>query len=816
MAKSLPTQARVVIIGGGIIGCSVAYHLAKLGWSDTILLERRQLTCGTTWHAAGLVNSMRGTENATKLAKYTIDLFRGLEEETGQPTGLKTVGTIQIASDEARLEEMRRSCDLAARFGIPTRELSPGEIKEMWPLANVDDIIQGFFFPEDGRVNPTDTATALAKGARSGGAQIFENVTVNDVIIKDKRVVGVDTDQGVVNCDIVVNCTGMWARDFAAKSGVKVPLQAAEHYYLITEEMEGVHGKLPVMRDPARYSYYREETGKLMIGYFEPKGRAWGLDGIPKDFCFDELEGDMEAMLPIIEGSMKRVPASENAGIKLFFCGPESFTPDRSYVMGHAPTVENYYVAAGFNSLGILSSGGAGMVMAHQIVNGHPPMDIFDVDIRRCHDFQVNPNYLRDRTVETLGLPYREHWPFLQRETARNVKKSVLHDRIAAQGACFGETAGWERPNWYAPKGVTPEYKYSYGRQNWFEYSAEEHRAVRENVGLFDQSSFSKFLVQGKDATRVLNRIATSDVDVPVGKVVYTQFLNEQGRIEADPTITRLSEDSYMVLTGPVTYTHVFYWIKNNIPDDAHCFITDLTDAMGFLNIQGPNARALLNTVTDADLSSEAFPFGTMQEIHIGYQTVKALRLTYMGELGWELYIPTPFMQPVYDTLVDAGKKFDLRHCGYHALQSLRMEKAYREWGHDISTDENSYEAGLGFALDFKKDGGFIGRDKALEYKEQKPRNKRLVQFLLNDPEPMLYHDELIVIDGEINSHIHSAMYGHTLGGSVALGYVHHEEGVTADWLASRKVEIRVAGRDYPATASLKALYDPKNERVKV
>ncbi len=815
MSKSLPGSARVVIVGGGIIGCSIAYHLAKYGVSDVVLLERKKLTCGTTWHAAGLLTTLRHSENATKLAKYTLDLFKTLEEETGQATGVLNTGSIQIASDEVRLEEMRRGCAMADCFGVTNREIAPEEINEHWPLADTSDTIAGFYFPDDARTNPTDTTMALAKGARSGDVQIFEDIGVTDVIVEDGKVAGVDTDQGRITADIVVNCTGMWAREFAEKSGVVVPLHAAEHYYLITENMDGMRPELPILRDPGNAAYYREETGKLMLGLFEPIAAAWGEEGIPSDFSFDELPPDWDRMLPYIEKAMKRIPAMENAGIKLLFCGPESFTPDHNYLMGEAPNIKNYFVAAGFNSLGILSSGGAGMIMANWIMNGHPPMDVFDADLRRTHAFQRNPKFLKDRVTESLGLGYQYHWPFRQYESARNVKKLVLHDRVAAAGACFGESAGWERPNWYAPKGVEPKYEYSFKRQNWFDYNAEEHRAVRENVGIFEQSSFSKFLVQGRDAEGSLNWICTNNVGVPIGKAVYTQFLNVRGGIEADLTVTRMAEDAFLVVTAPFTHMHVFHWIKDNIPANANCTIADITGAYGMLNIQGPNSRALINALSDADLSNEAFPFGTMRDINIGYQTVKALRITYMGELGWELYVPTEFLFPVYDALVEKGKNLNLRHCGYHTLNSLRIEKAYREWAHDIGADDTPLEAGLGFASDFEKPGGFLGKAALLEQKQQKPLTKRLVQFLLEDPEPLLYHDEPILVDGEINGITTSAMYGHTLGGAVAMGYLTNKDGVTADWIAGRQIEIRIGADKYAAKASLKPMYDPKSERVK-
>ncbi|KTE24064.1 MULTISPECIES: FAD-dependent oxidoreductase [unclassified Sphingopyxis] len=816
MTPSIPRRAKVVIVGGGVIGCSIAYHLTKLGWQDVVLLERKQLTCGTTWHAAGLLTTLRSTENATKLAKYTQDLYAKLEEETGLSTGIMRVGSLQIASDYERLEEMRRGCAMAGIFGVESREVTPAQVQELWPLADVSDILAGFYFPTDGRTNPTDTTMSLAKGARMGGAKIVEGVKVLDVVKRGDRVVAVTTDAGDIEADYVVNCTGMWAREFGLRAGVNIPLQAAEHYYLITESLEGMHANLPILRDPGNVAYYREETGKLMLGLFEPVAAVWGEKGIPEEFCFDELPPDWERVTPYLEKAMSRVPSMTNVGVRILFNGPESFTPDHNYLMGRAPGLQNYYVAAGFNSLGILSGGGAGMVLAHWIVNGHPPMDVFDSDIRRVHDFQGNAKYLQDRTVESLGIGYQHHWPFRQWETARDVKKLVLHDRVAAAGACFGESAGWERPNWYAPAGVRPQYEYTFKRQNWFEYNAQEHRAVREKVGLFEQSSFSKFLVQGKDAEKVLNKISANNVAVIAGKAVYTQFLNERGGIEADLTITRLGAEEYLVVTAAFTHSHVLAWIREHIPDNAHCSIADITGAYGMLNLQGPLSRDLLSKLTDSDLSLEAFPFGTMQDIEIGYQKIKALRITYVGELGWELYVPTEYLLPVYDKLIDAGQAFELKHCGYHALNSLRIEKAYREWAHDIGADDTPIEAGLGFACDFKKAEGFVGREALLRQKELGVPSKRLVQFLLKDPEPLLYHAEPIVVNGEANGFTSSAMYGHTLGGSVAMGYLYRQDGVTQDWLDSADIKINVAGQLVSATASLKPLYDPSSSRIRV
>lgn len=815
-AKKLPGQARVVIIGGGVIGCSIAYHLTKLGWQDVALLERKQLTSGTTWHAAGLLTTLRDTETQTRLAKYTQDLYRRLEAETGQATGLIQCGSIQLAKTADKAIEMRRGCAIARCFGVESHEIGVEEVKTLWPLADVSDLNAAFHFPNDGRVNPADVTQALAKGARMGGVQIFEHTKVTGIRSQSGRVTGVETDQGTITAEYVVNCAGMWARQVGQLAGVNVPLQAAEHYYLISEPIAGVHQMLPILRDPGNAAYIREEAGKIMLGFFEPVARPWGMQGIPENFCFDELQPDWERMEPYIERGMKRVPALMDAGIQLFFCGPESFTPDHNYLMGEAPNLQNFFVAAGFNSLGILSGGGAGLVMSHWLVDGHPPMDVWDANIRRAHAWQNNDRYLGDRIVESLGLGYQDHWPFRQWSTARGVKKSILHDRLAAAGACFGESAGWERPNWYAQPGERAVYEYGWGRQNWFHANAREHRAVRETVGVFEQSSFSKLLVQGRDALNVLNRLATANIDVAVGRALYTQFLNARGGIEADLTITRLADQQFLVVTAAFTQTHVESWIRNHTPADSFCLVTDITDGYAMLNLQGPNSRALLASLTSADLSNEGFPFGTLKDIQIGYQTLKALRITYAGELGWELYIPTAFALPVYDALVAAGKDFGLAHCGYHTLNSVRIEKAYREWAHDITPTDTPFEAGLAFTCDWDKPGGFIGRDALLAQRERGPLKRRLVQFLLQDPEPLLYHAEPIYRDGLLNGYTSSAMYGHTLGGAVALGYLNHDAGVDADFVNSGRYEIEIGNRRYPAKASLTPLYDSKNLRSRV
>jgi glycine cleavage system aminomethyltransferase T/glycine/D-amino acid oxidase-like deaminating enzyme len=810
----LPSHARVVVIGGGVAGCSVAYHLAKLGWTDVVLLERKQVTSGTTWHAAGLITTLRESESHTKLAKYTLDLYRSLEAETGQATGIIDTGSIQIAHTPDKACEMRRGFHLAQSFGVEAYEISAAEVKKMWPLADVSDVVAAFYFPNDARLNPTDVTQALAKGARNRGVRIFENVKITGIRTVHGQVTGVATTAGDIQVGVVVNCAGIWARSVGRMAGVNVPLQAAEHYYLISEPVKGVHPKLPILRDPGRSSYVREEAGKIMVGILEKRARPWGVNGIPDDFCFTDIPPNWDHVLPYIEHAMKRVPVLLDTGIKLLFCGPESFTPDRNYLMGEAPNLRGFFVAAGFNGYGLLSGGGVGSVMAQWIVDGQPRMG-WSVSLRRALPWHDNDRYLADRIVESLGIGYQDHWPFRQWTTARGVKKSVFHDRLAAAGACFGETAGWECANWFATPGQVPEYQYSWGRQNWFDNNAAEHRAVRERVGIFEQSSFVKLLVQGRDAATVMNRIATTDVDVSCGRCVYTQFLNERGGIEADLTVTRLAVDRFLVITTAITQTHVESWIRDHIPEDARCVVTDLTDAYAVLNIQGPSSRALLQSISQDDFSNQGFPFATAREVRIGYQTALAIRLTYVGELGWELYIPTPFALPVYDALIAAGPAHGLSHCGSHTINSLRIEKAYRSWSHDIGPDNSPFEAGLAFTCAWEKSGGFIGREALVAQRQAGPPRRRLVQFLLEDAEALAYHNEPIYRDGKRTGLVTTAMYGHTLGGTVALGYVSAADGVTPEYVLGGRYEIELSDRRVSARASLMPFYDPKNRRTR-
>jgi 4-methylaminobutanoate oxidase (formaldehyde-forming) len=812
MTAALPSHAGIVIVGGGIVGCSLAYHLTKLGRRDVLLLERRQLTCGTTWHAAGLVGQLRATANLTRLAKYTAELFQGLEAETGVATGFTQRGSIAVADNAERWEELRRSASMARAFGLELELLGRDEIGRLWPLIETADLVGGLFIVKDGQTNPVDTAQALAKGARMGGATILEGVAVTGILTKDGRAVGVRTGQGDVAAEIVVNCGGMWGHEIGRLAGVTVPLHAAEHFYVVTDPVPGLTPRTPVLRDPDSANYFKEDAGKLLVGWFEPVAKPWGMDGIPEAFCFDQLPADLDHIEPQLEKAMHRVPALRETGIRVFFNGPESFTPDDRYLLGPAPELANFYVAAGFNSIGIQSSGGAGKVLAEWIVAGHPPMDLWDVDLRRMMPFQANRRYLRDRTVEGLGLLYAMHWPFRQVETARPARVSPLHDRLAARGACFGETAGWERPNWYAPPGVAPAYEYSYRRQNWFPHSAEEHRAVREAVGIFDQSSFGKFRVEGRDAASVMNRICANDVSGPPGRVVYTQLLNERGGIEADVTVTRLSERGFLVVTSAACQVRDFHWLRTHIPEEAHAVATDVTSAYAVLGVMGPGSRALLQRLTPEDLANEAFPFGASREIDLAYARVRASRVTYVGELGWELYVPAEFAAPVFDALTASG---EARLCGYHAMNSLRLECGYRHWGHDISDETTPLESGLGFAVAWEKPGGFIGREALLRRRGTVP-TRRLVAVMLEDPAPLLYHDEPLWRDGRLVGSTCSGMFGHTLGRAVGLAWVENPAGVGPAWLDSGRWEVEIACDRHPVRASLRSLYDPARKRVRI
>jgi glycine cleavage system aminomethyltransferase T/glycine/D-amino acid oxidase-like deaminating enzyme len=813
----LPDRTRAVVIGGGVIGTSVAYHLAHLGWRDVVLLERDRLTSGTTWHAAGLMVTFGSTsETSTELRKYTRDLYGRLEAETGQATGFKPVGFIEVAADADRLEEFRRVAAFNRYCGVDVDEISPDEVKRLFPLARVDDILAGFYVKGDGRVNPVDVTMALAQGARLKGARIIEGVAVTQVLHQLGRVTGVRTARGDIAAEVVVNCAGMWARQLGEGAGVTIPNQATEHYYLITEKIADLPPNLPVLEDPASHGYFREETGGLLVGLFEPVCAPWNVGRIPDEFSFGEIEPDWDRMGPYLEKAMSRVPVTMNAGIKKFFCGPESFTPDLKPIVGEAPELKGYFVAAGLNSIGILTGGGLGRVVANWIVDGDPGVDVTGFNIDRLHPYQMNPEYRRERTIESLGLVYKCHYPTMTPQTARGVKRSAIHEKLAATGAYFRDVSGWEGADWYAPAGHQAKVeKLSWGRQNWFPWWEAEHKAAREGVILMDMSFMSKFLVQGRDAGRVLNHISANNVDGVAGTITYTQWLNERGLLEADLTVTKLDEQRFFVVVTDTMHRHAETWMRRRIPDGANAIVTDVTSGYCQINIQGPQSRALLQTLTNADLSNAAFPFRTAREIDIGYARVLLIRITYVGELGYELYIPAEQAPHVYERLVAAGESFGLRHAGLKALASLRMEKGYRDYGHDIDNTDNAFETGLGMFVDFAKPGGFIGREAALKQKTAGPWRRRLAQVLVKDPEPMLFHAEVVLRNGRPVGYVRAGSYGHTLGGAVGLAMLEAGEPATPAWVSDGSWEIDIAGKRYPARVSLKPLYDPEMMRIK-
>jgi 4-methylaminobutanoate oxidase (formaldehyde-forming) len=759
---------------------------------------------------------MRSSSNMTKLAKYTQELYFDLEAETGVNTGIRRSGSISVALTEDRREELFRQAAMARAFGVEAEEITAKEVKERYAHINIDDVVAGVYIPKDGQGDPANVALAMAKGARQKGAKIGENVKVTGISSSDGRVTGVDWatddgDQGHIKADYVVNCAGMWGHEVGKMAGVNVPLHACEHFYIVTEPIKGLE-RLPVLRVPDECAYYKEDAGKYLLGCFEPLSKPWGMDGIPDDFCFDQLPEDFDHFEPILEMAINRVPMLADAGIHTFFNGPESFTPDDAYHLGQAPNLDNYYVAAGFNSIGIQSAGGAGMALAQWMEDGEKPFDLGDVDINRMQDFQGNKTYLFERSKETLGLLYADHFPYRQKATARGIRRSPFHAHMDANRAVFGESGGWERPNWFSNEGQEREYKYSWKRQNWFENSAAEHRAVRENVGMYDMTSFGKIRVEGPDAEAFLNYVCGADMSVPIGKIVYTQFLNNAGGIEADVTVTRLSNTVYLVVTPSTTRIGDETWMRRNM-GDFRVVITDVTAGEGVLAIMGPNARKLLQLVSPNDFSNENNPFGTAQEIEIGMGLARAHRVSYVGELGWEVYVSSDMAAHVFETLHEAGQDVGLKLCGMHMMDSCRIEKAFRHFGHDISCEDHVLEAGLGFAVKTQKPA-FIGRDAVLRKKES-GLDMRMVQFLLQDPEPLVYHNEPVLRDGEIVGRLTSGNYGHTLGAAVGMGYVPCKGETAADVLAS-SYEIDVAGVRVKATASIRPMYDPKSEKVKV
>jgi sarcosine dehydrogenase len=810
----LPSHARVVIVGGGIIGTSVAYHLTKLGWRDVVLLEQGSISGGTTWHAAGLVGQLRASSNLTRLIRYSADLYGRLEAETGQATGWKRCGSLSVARTAERMVQLERNAALARSYGIEAEVISAKRAGERYPLMRTDDLVGAVWIPGDGKANPADITQALARGARAGGVAIHEGVRVTGVRLERDGVAGVETSQGSIATENLVNCAGMWARELGRLSGVTVPLHACEHMYIVTNPIDGVTSDLPVLRDADGHIYFKEEVAGLLMGGFDPWAKPWGMDGIPEGFSFGTLPEDWDKFEILMHNAIQRVPALASAQVRLLMNGPESFTPDNYFILGEAAEVRRYYVGAGFCSGGIAAAGGAGRALAEWIVEDRPPMDLWQADIRRFAPFHGNPEFLRERASEGVGVHYFVAFPNRELETGRGLRLSPLYERLRDRRACFGNKMGWERANWFAPQGVTPETIYSFGRQNWFPSVAAEHRACREAVAVFDQTSFSKFRLEGPDAEAALQGLCANDVAVEPGRMVYTGMLNERGGFESDLTVTRISGDAYLIVTGSAQTTRDAHWLRRHIPEGARATLTDVTGAYAVLGVMGPRARDLLARLTRADLSNEAFPFATSREVWLGRAPVRASRITYVGELGWELYVPVEFAAGVYDALHAAGGDLGLADAGYYAIESLRVEKAYRAWGRELTTDDTPLEAGLGFAVRFDKEAPFMGRE-ALLAQRARPLGKRLVSFVLDDPEALPWGDEPIWCEGAIVGSTTSAAYGHTLGRAVAMGYVRRPEGVDAAYLATARFEIEIGGLRFAARGGLRAPYDPDGTRVK-
>ncbi|MEE2941871.1 MAG: FAD-dependent oxidoreductase [Verrucomicrobiota bacterium] len=813
---TLPERARVVIIGGGVVGCSVAYHLTRLGWKDVTVLERKTLTGGSTFHAAGLVGQLRSSASITQLLKYSVELYSKLEAETGQATGWKANGGLRLACNQERLAEIKRQATTAHSFGLEMHLLSPNEAKELWPLMDVSDVIGAAFLPTDGQASPSDLCQALAKGAKMEGAKIIEGCRVTGFDIRDGRVVGVQTDSGNIECEVAVNCCGIWARECGRLANVSVPVQPMQHQYLVTEPIEGVTADLPTLRDPDRLCYFKEEVGGLVMGGYELDPMPWTpQDGIPSEFHFQLLDSDWDQFEGLFLQAAGRVPSLESAGIRQLINGPEAFTPDGSFILGEAPELRGYFVGTGFNAYGIAANGGAGRALAEWIVGGEPSMDLWPVDIRRFGEHHRDTKFLIERTTEATSKHYTMAWPSEEHESGRPLKTSSLYLRLKASGACFGSKFGWERPNWFAPSGFEPRDEPSYGRANWFEHVAREHRHTREAVSLFDESSFAKFQVTGPDAEKALSWVCANDVSVPPGRLVYTQLCNQRGGIEADLTVCRLAENEFYIVTGTGSSARDFNWIERNIPDECDVQLTEVSLKNAVLGLMGPLARQVLEKATDTVLTNEAFPFATSKEIQIAGETIRAMRVTFVGELGWELHMPVESVAAVYDRLMELGEEHGIANAGYRAIDSLRLEKGYRIWGADVTPDHTPLEAGLGWAAKLKTDTLFLGRE-ALEQQKANGLAKRLVFFTVVDPEVVLLGRETIYRNGERVGWLTSGGFGHTVGQGIGMGYVRNTDGVDQGFLTSGDYELEVACKRIPAQLSMHPAYDPKSVRVKM
>jgi glycine cleavage system aminomethyltransferase T/glycine/D-amino acid oxidase-like deaminating enzyme len=812
--SDFPNTAQAVIVGGGIVGCSTAYHLARLGW-DVVLLERKKLTSGTTFHAAGLVGQLRSSANITQLLGYSVDLYDRLEAETGQATGWKMNGGLRLACNAERWTEVKRQATTAHSFGLDMQLLTPREAQDLWPLMDIGDVVGAAFLPTDGQANPSDITLSLAKGARMGGAQIFEDTKVLSVDVDRGIIKGVESERGYIACGVVIACAGQWTRDFAKSVGVNVPLVSVEHQYMVTEAIPGMPKNLPTLRDPDRLTYYKEEVGGLVMGGYEPNPILWADSGIPKDFHYALLDSNFDHFEQLMELSLGRVPALETAGIKQLVNGPESFTPDGNFILGEAPELQNFYVGAGFNAFGIASGGGAGMALAEWVSKGEPPYDLWSVDIRRFGRPHFDTDWIRARTYEAYGKHYTMAWPSEEHSSGRPCRKSPLYEILKADGAVFGEKLGWERPNWFADvaAGEAQHDIYTFGRPNWHDAVAREHKAAREAAVLFDQTSFAKFVLKGPDAEAALGWIAAGDVAKPVGALTYTQMLNDHGGIECDLTAVRLAEDEYYIVTGTGFATHDFNHIARSIPDGMNAQIVDVTSAYAVLSLFGPNARDILSAITRDDVSHEGFAFGTAKTIGIAGCPVNALRITYVGELGWELHLPVEYAVTVYEALHKAGAAHGLRNAGYRAIETLRLEKGYRAWSSDITPDYTPVEAGLTFAVKLKKNMDFRGRA-AVEAQKRAGVTRRMASFTA-DASVILSGRETIYRNGERVGYLSSAGFGHMIGKSIGMGYVRNRAGVDRDYVLSGVYELEVGTQRVPCEVHLVPLYDPKMERVK-
>ncbi|HEV8541088.1 MAG TPA: FAD-dependent oxidoreductase [Verrucomicrobiae bacterium] len=816
---NLPSETKVVIAGGGVIGTSVAYHLTQLGWKDVLLLEQNQLSAGTSWHAAGLVGRLRTSNSMTRINKYTVELYSQIEKETGHSVGWKQVGSLIVAKSEDRMIQLRRTMAMAELFGVEAHLISPEAALEKWPLLRVDDVLGAAWLPHDGKVIPKEVPVALAKGARSRGASIIENVRVTGVMHRDGRAIGVITEQGSIKAEYVVLCGGMWTRELGLQCGVTIPLYPVEHHYVVTEPLPGAFDDLPVGRDPDLCIYFRGEGQGVMLGAFQEASKPWVVDKVPGDFAFKLLEPDWDKFSVPLANGRHRIPALEHCKFEKFTNGPESFTPDNNFIMGEAPELRSLFVAAGFNSVGIASAGGAGKFLAEWMLAGEPTLDLWSVDIRRFAPWANNRAFLRERVSEVLGLHYQMAWPNREFESGRGLRTSPLHERLKSSGACFGVRNGWERPLWFALGacgGVQPVIQYSFHRQNWFPNHAREHLACRENVALFDQTGFSKYIFKGPEALAVLQRLCGADLDVPIGKAVYTGMFNQRGAFESDLTIVRLGTNEFYIIGSTGQTIRDQDWIRRNIQTNERADLSNVTEAYAVIGVMGPNSRMLLSRLTETNLSHEAFPFGTAQTISLGMTTVRAIRITYVGELGWELHVPTCQATQLYDALTDAGRDLGVANAGHYAINSLRLEKGYRAWGADISPDDTALEAALGFAIAWKKQTPFTGRD-ALLAQKQSGLKRQLVTFVLQDPEPVLWGSEPIYRDQRVVGYTTSGSYGHSVGGAIGMGYVKNPEDpevLTSEFILSGLYEINVSGRRFPARPHLRAPYDPERKRI--